>query len=333
MAYIPDSIIERVHVPTPKALQLILKLCHLAGNESGECWHSQKSLADKMNKMRLDHYKKCEKELEQLDLITITPDQKRGRVIKIEGWIPASKRKQDSRAKNAPESPQPSMDSTPTSQTSVNQESDEGQIHQNLGNSPNFGDDISQNLGNSPEVGNPISQSLVKASQNSVNISQSSGEFPQNLVAHIGINSSSELQVLTPEVTSEREAPSPSAASIFAEFFGREPAIIQQEKLGIVSDLQVWRQVLDAWKTNLYSPRNLTGMIDAYRSAVIKPANFSDKRKADAFVGASESHRHRTGRPDQFRLPSAGGWPANPAAAGRIRPLSGPCRAAQRAGW
>lgn len=90
------------------------------------------------------------------------------------------------------------------------------------------------------------------------------------------------------ETSSEKEALSLSASNIFQEVFGRELAIFQQEQLGVVTDLTVWKRTLSDWKTNLYSERNLAGMIQSYRENVVKPVNLNGFAKSNswAYVGA-----------------------------------------------
>jgi len=89
--------------------------------------------------------------------------------------------------------------------------------------------------------------------------------------------------------TEENVTPTPE--SVFADFFGselsgRRLSIFQQEQLGVVTDISVWRQTLKDWKLNQYSPRNLAGMLESYRTNMTKP-NGSVIRVGNAYVGAS----------------------------------------------
>lgn len=71
----------------------------------------------------------------------------------------------------------------------------------------------------------------------------------------------------------ERESPPPSesVASVWQEVFGEMIHIHAQENLeSAVSDMQAFRRVLEIWKTNGYSRRNLTAMLDCYAKEVLK---------------------------------------------------------------
>lgn len=78
----------------------------------------------------------------------------------------------------------------------------------------------------------------------------------------------------TTEITAEREnalSPASSVSAIWQEVFGEPITIHAQENLeSAVSDMKTFRRVLEIWKTNGYSRRNLTAILDCYAKEVLK---------------------------------------------------------------
>jgi len=87
----------------------------------------------------------------------------------------------------------------------------------------------------------------------------------------------------------ERESLSPddTPVSIYQEVFGEGVPIFQQEALEAanISDMKLWREVVTAWRTNGYSKRNFTGLINSYQERTNRQAKGTDyetKRKQAA---------------------------------------------------
>lgn len=81
------------------------------------------------------------------------------------------------------------------------------------------------------------------------------------------------------------EEPVTSASAIYTEIFGRELSVFQQEQVGIVTDLPLWRKTLVDWKTNQYSERYLVGMLESYRENAVKPKMNGKGAGENPYVG------------------------------------------------
>ena len=70
----------------------------------------------------------------------------------------------------------------------------------------------------------------------------------------------------------------------------------------MISDLNVWEKTLSDWRLNEYSSRQVSAMIERYRSNMVEMAK-SDHRNKNAYVGAYETVEDKTTVRQAIELP------------------------------
>lgn len=101
----------------------------------------------------------------------------------------------------------------------------------------------------------------------------------------------------------------------FVSAYPDQPATIHlTETLKAVTDLEAWAEVLKFWRTNRYSVRNLSGMIDRYNTEIAK------KAKTKSYDGFWNRNKKPTGV-DSGPVPAVASenQPSQPALAARAR--------------
>lgn len=98
----------------------------------------------------------------------------------------------------------------------------------------------------------------------------------------------------------EPAAPKHPAVVIFHELRGRWPNDIQEKVLAeVVSDLELWRLVLEKWRMRGYNPVNVDGMLDWYKH----PEKFTERN------GATNGN-HTNGHSKSYQQPASADFTA-----------------------